>query len=105
MAIKLKTGDQVKVISGSEKGKSGKILQVLPTERQVVVEGINIVKKHVKPAGGQGSGSIQEINKPISISKVAYLVDEKSGKTSRISYKMVDDKKVRVLKSSGKEIK
>ena len=103
-AIKLKVGDKVKVISGAQKGLTGKILQVLPAKSQVVVEGVNIVKKHVKPGYGQSTGSIQEVNKPIDISKVQFLVDEKSGKTSRIGYKITNGKKVRITKTNGKEI-
>ncbi len=105
MAIKLKTGDNVKVISGASKGSTGKVLQVIPSKNMVVVEGVNIVKKHIKPVYGRVAGSIQEINKPIAISKVAIIADEKTLKTSRIGYKFVDGKKVRVLKSNNKEIK
>ena len=105
MAIKLKTGDNVKVISGASKGSTGKILQVIPSKNMVVVEGVNIVKKHIKPVYGRAAGSIQEINKPIAISKVAIIADEKTLKTSRIGYKFVDGKKVSVLKSNNKEIK
>jgi large subunit ribosomal protein L24 len=103
-AIKLKVGDKVKVISGSQRGTVGKILQVLPAKSQVVVEGVNIVKKHVKPGHGQSTGSIQEVNKPVDISKVQFLVDETSGKTSRIGYQIKDGKKIRVTKTNGKEI-
>lgn len=105
MAIKLKVGDNVKVISGASKGLTGKIIQVIPSKNLVVVEGVNIVKKHLKPVYGARSGSIQEINKPIAISKVAIIADEKTGKTSRIGYKFIDGKKVRILKSNNKEIK
>ena len=94
MAIKLKTGDNVKVISGASKGSTGKVLQVIPSKNMVVVEGVNIVKKHIKPVYGRAAGSIQEINKPIAISKVAIIADEKTLKTSRIGYKFVDGKKV-----------
>ena len=103
-AIKLKLGDNVKVISGAEKGAIGKILQILPAKAQVVVEGVNIIKKHVKPGYGQSTGSIKEMNKPIDISKVQFLVDESTGKTSRIGYQIKDGKKSRVTKTNGKEI-
>jgi len=103
--IRLKKGDTVKVIAGKYKGKTGKITAVHPKENKVTVEGINIVKRHIKPNQRQTQGGIIEITKPMWVSKVA-LYDAASKKTGRIGYK-VDKmgKKTRVHKATGKEIK
>lgn len=103
--IKLKKGDTVQVLAGKYKGKTGKIVAVHPSENKVTVEGINIVKKHVKPNKANPQGGILDITKPIWVSKVA-IVDPTTKKPSRIGIKL-DDKgvKTRVFKSSGKEIK
>ncbi len=102
--IKLKKGDTVQVLSGKYKGKTGKVVATHPTENKVTVEGINIVKKHVKPNRANPQGGILDITKPIWVSKVA-VVDPTTKKPSRIGIK-VDDKgvKTRVYKASGKEI-
>jgi len=103
--IKLKKGDTVQVLSGKYKGKTGKVLTTHPFENKVTVEGINIVKKHVKPNQAHPQGGIIELTKPIWVSKVA-VVDPDSKKPTRIGIKL-DDKgnKTRVYKKSGKEIK
>jgi large subunit ribosomal protein L24 len=103
--IKLKKGDTVQVLSGKYKGKTGKVVKVHAFENKVTVEGINIVKKHVKPNQAYPQGGIIDITKPIWVSKVA-VVDPESKKPTRIGYKL-DDKgvKTRVYKKSGKEIK
>lgn len=103
--IKLKKGDTVQVLSGKYKGKTGKVVATHPAENKVTVEGINIVKKHVKPNRAYPQGGIIEMTKPIWVSKVA-IVDPSTSKPSRIGYKL-DDKgaKTRIFKQSGKEIK
>jgi large subunit ribosomal protein L24 len=103
--IKLKTGDKVIVLVGKYKGKTGKILKVHPKENKVSVEGINIVKRHLKPTRDNRVGSIKEIIKPMWVSKVA-IYEPTLKKASRISYK-VDPKgvKTRVFTASKKEIK
>lgn len=103
--IRLKKGDTVVVTTGKYKGKTGKITATHPSENKVTVEGINIVKKHVKPNRANPQGGIIEVTKPIWVSKVA-IVDPSTKKASRIGYKL-DDKgnKTRVYKASGKEIK
>ena len=103
--IRLKKGDTVQVLAGKYKGKTGKITATHPTENKVTVEGINIVKKHMKPSRTLPQGGIIEITKPIWVSKVA-VVDPTTHKPTRIGYKL-DDKgvKTRVYKASGKEIK
>jgi large subunit ribosomal protein L24 len=103
--IRLKKGDTVQVLSGKYKGKTGKIVATHPFENKVTVEGINIVKKHVKPNQAHPQGGIIDITKPIWVSKVA-VIDPESKKPTRIGLKL-DDKgnKTRVYKKSGKEIK
>lgn len=103
--IKIKKGDTVQVLSGKYKGKTGKVVATHPSENKVTVEGINIVKKHVKPNRVNPQGGILDITKPIWVSKVA-VIDPTTKKPSRIGI-TVDDKgvKTRVYKKSGKEIK
>ena len=75
--MKIKVGDKVKVITGSNKGKEGKVSKVLRNESRVIVEGVNIVKKHVKPGRTNETGGILEIEAPIHISNVKVLSEEK----------------------------
>jgi len=103
--IRLKKGDTVIVTAGKYKGQTGKIVATHPRENKVTVEGINIVKKHVKPSRANPQGGILDITKPIWVSKVA-IVDPSTKKASRIGYKVdKEGNKVRVFKTSGKEIK
>lgn len=102
--IRLKKGDEVVVTTGKYKGKTGKVVATHPKENKVTVEGINVVKKHIKPTQLKPQGGIEEITKPIWVSKVAILDDKK--KPSRIGYKVdKDGNKIRVFKTTGKEIK
>lgn len=104
--IKLRKGDAVMVRAGKYKGHTGKVTAVHPTLNKVTVEGINVVKRHVKPTRTQPQGGIIEMTKPIWVSKVG-LLDSTAKKPSRISTKVSTDgkKKTRVLKTSGKEVK
>lgn len=103
--IKLKKGDTVVVRAGKYKGKTGKVLATHPTENKVTVDGINIVKKHVKPNKEHPQGAIVELTKPIWVSKVS-IVEPTSKKASRIGMEVkTDGTKVRVFKKTGKEIK
>ena len=103
--IRLKKGDTVVVLAGKYKGKTGKVVATHPAENKVTVEGVNIVKKHVKPNRVNPQGAIVEITKPIWVSKVA-IVEPTSKKPSRIGYSIdKDGNKTRVFKKSGKEIK
>jgi large subunit ribosomal protein L24 len=103
--IRLKKGDTVVVRTGKYKGKTGAITAVHPADNKVTVEGVNIIKKHQKPNKAYPQGGIIEITKPIDVSKVG-LQDPTSKKPTRIGYKLNDDgSKVRIAKSSGKEIK
>ena len=99
---KLKTGDKVVVVSGSNKGKEGKILKVL--EDKVLVEGINIVKKHLKPKNNNGNGEIVETEAPIHKSNVM-LVDPKTKKPTKVKIDTDNKgKKVRISKKSNEKI-
>jgi large subunit ribosomal protein L24 len=103
--IRLNKGDTVIVLAGKYKGKTGKITATHPAENKVTVEGINIVKKHVKPNNAHPQGAIIELTKPIWVSKVA-IVEPTSHKASRISYRTNEDgSKQRMFVSTGKEIK
>jgi large subunit ribosomal protein L24 len=102
--MKIRTGDTVLVISGDDKGKTGKVLKALPKENKVIVEGVNVNKKHVKPSQANPKGSIKEINLPIDVSNVA-LLDPKTNKATKVGYTEVDGKKVRVAKKTGEIIK
>ncbi|HEY2004755.1 MAG TPA: 50S ribosomal protein L24 [Candidatus Saccharimonadia bacterium] len=99
--MKLRRDDKVVVITGRDKGKTGTILAVLPQENKVVVENINVVKRHTKPSQKQPRGGILEITKPIDISKVMVL-DPHSGKPARVGYEIKPDgSKERVFKVSA----
>ena len=101
--MNFKTGDKDVVIAGKHKGKEGKITKVLRNENKIVIEGVNVVKKHVKP-NGQAAGSIVEMEAPISASN-AMIVDPKTGKPTRIGHTVdKNGKKVRVAKKSNSNI-
>ena len=101
--MNFKTGDKVIVISGKDKGKEGKITHVLRNENRVVVEGVNMVKKHVK-GNGQQAGSINEIEAPINASNVM-IIDPKTKKPTRIGHSVnKDGKKIRVAKKSNSSL-
>ena len=101
--MKLKTGDKVVVIAGKDKGKEGTITKTLKELNKVVVEGVNVAKKHVKP-NGQQAGSIQEVEMPIHASNVM-IVDPKTKKGTRIGHNTdKNGKKVRVSKKSNSNL-
>lgn len=103
--IRLKKGDTVIVRTGKYKGKTGKIVATHPKENKVTVEGINVIKKAIKPSRENPQGGFQEITKPMWVNKVA-LVDPTTKKPTRIGYSFdKEGNKVRVAKASGKEIK
>ncbi len=101
--FKIKKGDLVMVMSGKDRGSKGHVLQVIRSKDRVVVEGVNIIKKRVKPTAENPSGGIIEKEAPIHISNVM-LVDPKTGEPTRVGYKIVDGKKVRYSKKSGEEV-
>jgi large subunit ribosomal protein L24 len=97
-------GDEVVVINGDDKGKIGKILEVFPAEGRVIVEGVNIIKKHRRASGPAQEGEIVEIEAPIFASKVM-LWDSSVKKASRVAHKVIDSgRKVRVYKTSQEQI-
>ena len=102
--IHIKKGDTVYVNAGNDKGKTGKVLSVNPSEDRAVVEGINMVSKHTKPNSKAPQGGIIKQEAPIHISNLN-LIDPKSQKPTRVGYKMDGDKKIRYAKKSGEEIK
>ncbi|OGI09802.1 MAG: 50S ribosomal protein L24 [Candidatus Melainabacteria bacterium RIFCSPLOWO2_02_FULL_35_15] len=92
------------IISGQDKGKTGKVIAAFPRESKVIIEGVNIIKKHQKPRGVGQAGEIIEKEAPIFASKVMYY-DTTKKKPTRIGYKILKDgKKVRVSKASGEQI-
>ena len=98
-----KTGDKVVVISGKDKGKEGKIIKVLRNENRVVVEGVNMVKKHIK-GNGQQAGSITEVEAAINASNVM-IIDPKTKKPTRIGHRFdKNGKKIRVSKKSNSDL-
>lgn len=101
--MKLRKSDLVLVISGDDRLKKGKIVKVLPAENKVLVEGVNIIKKHVKPKRNGEKGQIVQIAKPISISKVK-LICPKCNAVSRVGYAVNAENKNRVCKKCGQEI-
>lgn len=103
--IHIRKGDTVKVLSGDSKGKTGKVLQVLPDKYRAVVEGLNIVTKHVKPSAKKPEGGIEKKEAPIHISNLM-LVDPATGKPTRIGRKLNDKNKLqRYSKKTGDFIK
>ena len=103
MAMNVKKGDTVVVLSGKDKGKQGKVLGTVPGSLKVVVEGINMVTCHVKPRRQGETGGIVKKETPIRTCKVA-LYCEKCGKGVRVGYKVDGDKKTRVCRKCGAEI-
>lgn len=100
--MRIKTGDTVKLIAGKDKGKTGTVIKTLPKLDKVVVEGLNIAKKHTKPSQ-TSQGGIEEFPAPIHVSNVQ-LVDPKSGEATRVGYRFEDGKKVRFAKKSNETI-
>ena len=103
MAAKIKKGDTVVVLTGRDKGRSGEVLRVIPSESRVLVDGVNLVKKHKRPSPAS-AGGIETIAAPIHISNVAHK-DPQSGKPTRIGFRILEDgRKVRFAKASGEVI-
>ena len=102
--LRIKKGDNVIVLAGNDKGKTGKVLSVAPAENRAIVEGVNVVSKHTKPNAKQPQGGIVKQEAGIHVSNVQ-LIDPAQNKPTRVGYKFVDGKKVRYAKKSGEEIK
>lgn len=105
MALKIRREDEVIVLTGKDKGKRGKVTKVLVQQGKVIVEGINVVKKHQKPVPALGTaGGIVSKEAPIDASNVA-IFNPVSGKADRIGFRFEDGKKVRFFKSNGELVK
>lgn len=102
--MRIKKGDTVQVLAGNDKGKTGEVLEVIPKDSKVVVKGVNVRKKHIKPRKQGEEGGIIPVECAIDSSKVN-VVCPKCGKSTRIEYKIEEDKKVRICKKCGAKIK
>jgi large subunit ribosomal protein L24 len=101
--MKIKKNDNVIVIAGKDKGKTGKVLRILSDQDKVIVEGINLAKRHIKSRASGKKGERVEKTMPVHVSNVM-LIDPKTGKGTRVGYKVEGDKKVRIAKKSGEKI-
>lgn len=102
MAAKVKKGDKVVVLTGKDKGRTGTVLKVLPTENRVLVQGINVVQRHTRASQTNPQGGI--INKEASLHLSNVAVADASGKPTRVGFRVEGDKKVRFAKSTGEVI-
>jgi len=100
--LKIKTGDTVKVIAGDHRGAEGKVISVSASNNKAIVEGVNMIKKHMKPSAQSPQGGIVEKEAPIHISNLSLMT--KDGETTRVGYKMEGDKKVRFSRKSNEVI-
>jgi large subunit ribosomal protein L24 len=99
-ALKIKKGDKVVILAGKDKGKHGEVVRSIPKEGKVVVSGINMITRHVKPTQAAPQGGKQQSEAPLHVSNVA-LEDPKTGKPTRVRFETKDGKKVRVAVKSG----
>ena len=102
-AAKIKKGDQVIVLSGKDKGKTGTVTQAVPKDGKVIVGGINVITRHAKPSQSDPQGGLKKSEAPLHASKVA-IADPKTGKATRVRFEIRDGKKVRVAAASGELI-
>jgi large subunit ribosomal protein L24 len=103
MAARIRKGDRVVVIAGRDKGKTGEVLKVMPSEHRAIVQGVNIVKRHSAPGRGQMGGIIDK-EAPIDVSNLAHL-DPESNRPTRVGFRILEDgRKVRYAKRSGEII-
>ncbi|UCE65382.1 MAG: 50S ribosomal protein L24 [Candidatus Zixiibacteriota bacterium] len=102
--MKLKKGDTVKVISGNDRGKVGKILKVFPETNRIIIEGVNLIKRHTRPTQKNRKGGIIEKEGPVNSSNVIYF-DSRSNTVARLGHRiLMDGKKVRINKKTGEII-
>ena len=102
MAAKIKKGDRVVLLTGKDKGRQGSVLKVFPKEERVLVEGLNMVKRHTKPSQADPNGGIKNKEAPVHVSNVAVV--DSAGKPTRVGFRMEGDKKVRFAKTTGEVI-
>lgn len=102
--MKIKKGDKVRVLAGKDRGKEGEVMFAFPEKNKVIVEGVNLVKKHQRPQGENQPGGIIDKDMPMHVSNVA-VISPKDGKPTRVGYKILEDgTKVRVCKRTGAEL-
>lgn len=101
--MKLKKGDKVKIMVGKDRGREGKIEKVFPRDQTVLLPGLNVFKRHLKPKGEGRSGGIIDVSRPLTASKLA-LICPKCGLPTRIGYKLLNGKKVRICRKCEQEI-
>ena len=102
--MKIKKGDKVRVLAGKDRGKEGEVMFAFPAKNTVIVEGVNLVKKHQRPQGENQPGGIIDKDMPMHVSNVA-VISPKDGKPTRVGYKFLEDgTKVRVCKRTGAEL-
>ena len=101
LKLKIKKGDKVIVLSGEDKGKTGEVVKAMPKEGKVVVQGINLVKRHTKPSQTTPGGIVTK-EAPINVSNVAIVASD--GKATKVGYQEKDGRKVRVARRSGEVI-
>jgi large subunit ribosomal protein L24 len=101
--MKIKKGDQVLIIKGKDRGKIGKVMKALPKENRIVIEGLNLVKKHIKPRREGEKGKIIEVPRPISVANIK-LICPKCGKATKVGYKFEGQEKYRYCKKCQKLI-
>lgn len=103
MAARIRKGDEVVIITGKDKGKTGTVLEVLPGEDRVIVENLNMIKRHTRPRPPEEPGGVIDKPAPIHLSNVA-LIDPKENLPTRVRYEMKGDEKVRIAARSGAKI-
>ncbi len=102
--LKIRKGDRVQVLQGKDRGKTGEVTRVLPEAGKVIVDGINVAKKHQKPTRATMQGGIIDKDMPIDVSNVA-IISPKDGKPTKVGYKITDDgRKVRICRRTGAEL-
>ncbi len=104
MSMRIKKGDLVKVIAGSQKGKTAKVERTDEKNSVVFLENLGMLKRHIKPSQTNPQGGTKEIHRGLPVSNVVLIVDEAKGTTAKVGYKMKDGNKVRVNRSNGKEL-
>ena len=104
MAARIRKGDRVRVITGSDRGREGEVLQVMPRENRAIVQGVNMIKRHQKPRGMGQPGGITEREASIHLSNLA-LIDPKSGKPTKVGFRVGENGvKVRVARATGQAL-
>ena len=100
---KIRVGEKVKILSGKDKGKIGKVIKIFVDKDRILIEGINVVKRHVKPGVVSKEGGIISVERPVHVSNVMYH-DDKLGRPVRVGAKIIDSKKYRINKKSGETL-